>query len=300
MKNQLRISVFIILCALIPFASGCGKNAGDANKAGYTDKTLSLNGNGYDIPATVCIPEGDGRFSAVVMLHGTGSDSDEAGDAYILASHILAEKYNIASIRIDFPGCGQSSADSTLYDFDSAVSDAAAAAGYILGLDNIKKSPCGIMGWSQGGTVALLSCARHPEIFGSVVTWAGAPDLKAVGLFSDEDYKTASMTGRFDMQFAFREPLSFSKKWCDDVNDTDVLKEFSDNFNGPVLAIAGTDDTTVDPLQSADEVSASNDKRSKTHLIDHMDHTFNVFTEEDLHSLHDAINATGSFFKDTL
>ena len=31
-----------------------------------------------------------------------------------------------------------------------------------------------------------------------------------------------------------------------------------------------------------------------------MDHTFNVFTEEDLHSLYTAIDATGEFFAATL
>ena len=39
---------------------------------------------------------------------------------------------------------------------------------------------------------------------------------------------------------------------------------------------------------------------SKTYFIEGMDHTFNVFSEEDFHSLYNAVDATGEFFKATL
>ena len=39
---------------------------------------------------------------------------------------------------------------------------------------------------------------------------------------------------------------------------------------------------------------------STTHFIDGMDHTFNVFSESDLHSLNNAIDATGAYFQTNL
>ena len=101
------------------------------------------------------------------------------------------------------------------------------------------------------------------------------------------------------MNFDWREPLKVSLQWCDDVMNTDVLKEFS-AYQGPVLAIAGTNDTTVDPEWSTKIVAANTNAASKTYLIDGMDHTFNVFAEADLHSLLSAIDATGAFFAETL
>ena len=63
-----------------------------------------------------CLPAGEGPFPAVVMLHGTGSTKDEAGDGYKAAAPVLAEKYGIATIRIDFPGNGDSTAVAYYFD----------------------------------------------------------------------------------------------------------------------------------------------------------------------------------------
>ena len=102
------------------------------------------------------------------------------------------------------------------------------------------------------------------------------------------------------MEFDWRDSLNVSLQWCDDVANTDVLGEFSKGYAGPVLAIAGTDDDTVDPSWSEKIVAASRNELSRTCFIEGMDHTFNVFSEEDLHSLYEAVDATGAFFADTL
>ena len=67
-----------------------------------------------------------------------------------------------------------------------------------------------------------------------------------------------------------------------------------------MLAIAGAEDTTVDPEWSNKIVAANSNPASKTHFIEGMDHTFNVFSEEDFHSLYNAVDATGEFFAETL
>lgn len=264
----------------------------------YTEENVTIQGSDYEIPATVCIPEGDGPFPAVVMLHGTGSNRDEAGSAYKYAAPVLAEKYGIATIRIDFPGNGESTADYRQYNFKSAVADAKAAADYMASLSNIKKDAIGIMGWSQGGTNALLACAWEPDTFKSLVTWAGAPNLMGDSFVNY--YKEAMANGYFVMNFDWRDSLNVDLQWCKDVIKTDVLKEFRKHYSGPVLAIHGLDDTTVDPDYSMQIVSVSKNAKSRVSFINNMDHTFNVFTEEDLHSLYEAIDMTGAFFAETL
>ena len=255
---------------------------------GSTESVVSIPNGDHEVPATVCMPSGEGKFPVVVMLHGTGSNRDEAGNGYKMAAPVLAEKYGIATVRIDFIGSGDSTADYTGYTFESAVSDAVAAANYAKTLEQIDGEHIGVMGWSQGGTDALLCAARAADVFTSVVTWAGAPDLS--DMLTDELYEQAKANGYFVMDFDWREPLNVSLQWCEDVKNTDVLGEFEAGYTGPVLAIAGKEDTTVDPEWSNKIVAASKNPASKTCFIEGMDHTFNVFAEEDFHSLYQAVD----------
>ena len=289
------LAMMLSLCVIL----GCAALAEEGAAPGYTETIVVIGTENYGIPATVCLPAGEGPFPAVVMLHGTGSTRDEAGNGYAYAAPVLAEKYGIATIRIDFPGNGDSTADYMLYTFRSAVADAKAAADYMAALDVIDGDRIGVMGWSQGGTDALLACAWEPGTFKSLVTWAGAPDMMLDGFFAQEDYEEAKANGFFVMEFDWRENLNVSLQWCDDVANTDVLGEFAAGYTGPVLAIAGLSDDTVDPEWSSRIAAASANEASGTHFIEGMDHTFNVFTG-DLTALYDAIDATGAFFAETL
>ena len=275
----------------------CIASAALAETPGYVETVVSIDAGDHQIPATVCMPTAEGTYPAVVMLHGTGSNRDEAGGGYAYAAPVLAEKYGVATIRIDFMGNGDSTADYTGYTFESAVADAVAAAEYIAAQENIDGEHIGVMGWSQGGTDALLSASQHPEIFKAVVTWAGAPDLS--DMLPDELYAEAQKNGYFTMEFDWRDSLNVSLQWCEDVKNVNVLDVFT-GFDGPVLAIHGTEDTTVDPDWSNKIAGTSTNEASGTCFIEGMDHTFNVFTEEDLHSLYTAIDATGEFFAATL
>ena len=275
----------------------CIASAALAETPGYVETVVSIDAGDHQIPATVCMPTAEGTYTAVVMLHGTGSNRDEAGGGYAYAAPVLAEKYGVATIRIDFMGNGDSTADYTGYTFESAVADAVAAAEYMAALENIDGDHIGVMGWSQGGTDALLSAGQHPEIFKSVVTWAGAPDLS--DMLPDELYAEAQKNGYFTMEFDWRDSLNVSLQWCEDVKNVNVLDVFT-GFDSPVLAIHGTEDTTVDPDWSNKIAGTSTNEASGTCFIEGMDHTFNVFTEEDLHSLYTAIDGTGAFFSVTL
>ena len=275
----------------------CIASAALAETPGYVETVVSIDAGDHQIPATVCMPTAEGTYPAVVMLHGTGSNRDEAGGGYAYAAPVLAEKYGVATIRIDFMGNGDSTADYTGYTFASAVADAVAAAEYIAAQENIDGEHIGVMGWSQGGTDALLSAGQHPEIFKAAVTWAGAPDLS--DMLPDELYAEAQKNGYFTMEFDWRDSLNVSLQWCEDVKNVNVLDVFT-GFDSPVLAIHGTEDTTVDPDWSNKIAGTSTNEASGTCFIEGMDHTFNVFTEEDLHSLYTAIDATGEFFAMTL
>lgn len=285
----------IIVFCIVVFIQVFVITAQAENYQPFFEENVILLQENYDIPATICIPNSIGPFAAVVMLHDTGSNRNEVENAYVYAAHIFAENYNIATIRFDFPGNGESQADYLLYTFHSAVNDAKKAAEYLLTLDLIDGDRIGILGWGQGGTNALLSCAWEPEIFKSVVTWAASPEMSLDGSLSIVDYEEAKKNGYYVKKFDWRDSLEVSIDWCEDVMTIDVLNEFGTKFVGPVLAIHGKDDTIVDPEWSNKIVEASSNIDSRLYYIEGMDHTFNLFTG-DLSGLNTAIDATGEFF----
>ena len=117
---------------------------------GYTETAVSIEVPETDgipahtVPAIVTVPDGEGPFAAVVMLHGTGSDKHEAGMGYDYAAPVLA-KAGIATIRFDFMGNGESTASYADYCYSSANIDAKAAADYVAALENVNADKIGIM-----------------------------------------------------------------------------------------------------------------------------------------------------------
>jgi len=262
--------------------------------AAYTEISVMIPNIDHDIPAVICIPKGDGPFPIVVMLHGTGSDKSEAGGGYLLAAPALAEA-GIASVRFDFIGNGESTADYIDYNFTSAVDDTNIAFAYAASLPRIDGHRAGIMGWSQGGTIALLAAGQNPA-YKSVLCWAGAPDLS--GVADLEAYEIAKENGFYELTFEWRSSLKLGLQWFDEAYGTDVLQVFS-NSTAPVLAINGALDTVVDPVNAQRIVDASRNNESEVLLIEGADHTFNIFTG-DMTAFDQLIGATVDWFVKTL
>lgn len=252
------------------------------------DPTVAIGVEGQDgipahtIPGTLCAPkdtEGK-KLPAVVMLHGTGSSRDEAGGGYALAAPRMAQA-GIVTLRIDFMGSGGSTAGYMDYNYSSAGIDAKAAAGYLAALDYVDPDKIAVLGWSQGGTNALLAAADHPDTFHAVITWSGAPLLgDGTGLFGDKTFaqawEIARRDGYYEMTFDWREPLQVGARWFAEVRDTDVLARTA-GIQAPVLAINGDLDTVVAP-ENAEKIAGAA-RNGRALYIPGADHTYNIFTE---------------------
>jgi len=264
----------------------------------FTVENVLVNNGGHDIPAVVTMPTGaEGEmFPVVIMLHGTGSNKDEAGGGYLLLAPFLA-KNGIGSIRFDFMGNGDSEADYIDYSFTTAVADANRMIEYAQELPNADPSAIGIMGWSQGGTIALLTAGVNDAVV-SVVTWAGAPNLRYSSLFTEEGYAEALENGYSMLEFAWRDSLRLGLQWYEDVLNTDVLEVFSRSA-APVLAIIGGGDVVVEPETAGLIAGASSNEASEALVLEGVDHTFNIFSG-DMTAFNRLSVLTLEWFADTL
>ena len=115
-------------------------------------------------------------------------------------------KAGIATIRFDYIGNGDSTSDYIDFTYDKGVEDAMKCYEYLKTLGTIDMDHVGVMGWSQGGRLALLTAARN-EVFTSVLTWAGAYDQKGN---EEEQYAIAKENGYYEVTYDWREPLKQS------------------------------------------------------------------------------------------
>jgi len=114
--------------------------------------------------------QGDSEiFPIAILLHGFASDKDEVGGLYVKLAAQLS-KLNIASLRIDFLGCGsREKSDSSIATIDEQVSDAIASYKYVYNLPWVNKKRIGVCGFSMGAAVALIS-STSPRVNYSFMT----------------------------------------------------------------------------------------------------------------------------------
>lgn len=261
----------------------------------YTETAVAIEGNGRTVPGTLCLPVSDTPVPAVVMLHGTGSSRDEAGNGYLLTAPVLA-KAGIASLRIDFPGSGDSEAGYELYCYTAAKEDAIAAKRYLEAIPETDGERVGIMGWSQGGSDAIYIAAVTDE-FKSVVLWAGALDLSGVG--DEAMYEEARANGYAMLEYDWRDSQKLGLVWFEETYSTDLLSLVED-ITAPLLAINGEVDDTVDPASGRLIAETAPNALSDYTVIPGADHTFNIFSEPLAETLALTAGTTASWFKETL
>jgi len=265
----------------------------DVFQPAYEEADILLDAGDHLIPATVTLPLGDGNFPAVIMLHGNGSTRHEAGNAYDYAAPAMAVS-GIATIRFDYLGNGDSEGDYIDYTYDQAIADAMVCYAYLEQLGCIDMSRVGIMGWSQGGRVALLTASRN-DVFKSVCTWAGAygqkEDLSA-------EYEIAKRDGFYLVEYDWREPLKQGPAYYECAMAIDYPAAVA-AIKAPILAINGTNDTTVLPETAQAIIEAATNPESRVLLMDGASHTFEVFSG-DTTVLENLVMETINWFATTL
>jgi dienelactone hydrolase len=237
-----------------------------------TGKTVFIPGKDHEIPLALFMPEdasAEHPVPAVITIVGTGSDKESYDN---LAWYLNTA--GIACINFDVVGTGESKGDYIDYSFESAVSDANTAAAWAATIRGIDADRIGLLGWSQGGTLAILAAKNNPD-YKAVGLWAAALDLSI--LISPEMRNEAAATGKTLLDLGFRPPLSLSKRWIDEVDSTDILAAVP-LIPAPIYILAGSEDETVPPQNSRDIAAAAKNSASRLEIIDGFDHTFGAFS----------------------
>ncbi|CCB86319.1 MULTISPECIES: alpha/beta hydrolase family protein [Parachlamydia] len=118
-------------------------------------------------------------YPAILICHGFGGDKLGRNHLYLILAQLLA-KEGIATLRIDFRGCGDSEGNFNEVTFENLLSDAKASLDFLQQDTCIDQNRLGVLGRSLGGALAVL-LASHTNAFKTICLWAP--------LFTAEDWK---------------------------------------------------------------------------------------------------------------
>ena len=133
------------------------------------------------VPASMLLPSGDSSVPAVLLLHGFSSNKERMVQSVGRA----LQQRGVASLALDLPFHGErdGAGDALPYRnplalvgaWRSAVREARAAIEWLGGQPEVDGARLGVLGYSLGGFLALMTASEGPAI--RVITLAAAGDL---------------------------------------------------------------------------------------------------------------------------
>ena len=138
------------------------------------ENEISIASNGDSLSGTLCLPDPDGSFPVVLMIHGSGPlDRNEnikgqKLDVFNTIADALANA-GIASVRYDKRGCGESSGDYYSSTQLAFVNDAINWVDALHRKDFCRASKVYLLGHSEGAVIAPRVHADNPAVAGLVL-----------------------------------------------------------------------------------------------------------------------------------
>ncbi|MDI2130111.1 alpha/beta hydrolase family protein [Yinghuangia seranimata] len=259
------------------------------------ERSLTIPGDLGGIPATMATPPGDGPFPAVVLLHGTASHRDEVGGMFARLAAALAAR-GVASLRIDFAGCGASTLPQTDLTVTSEVADARTAYRWLADHDDVDAARIGVLGFSQGGMIATLLTRAEPGL-AALAWWSSGPASPFGHPFAGLAPAFAGDADPVLVDVGFAR-FTFSRTWWEEVQNMDLPAALA-AFDRPILGLAGGADTVIDIAASAAALRKAPGTDVTVTELPGADHIFNVLDPDSDQST-PVVVTTADWFADRL
>jgi len=137
---------------------------------------------GIKLGGSLTIPTGEGPFSAVVLISGSGAqDRDESIMGHkpflVLADHLT--RNGIAVLRADDRGIGKSGGNPNISTSADFATDIEAAVDFLKTRPEVDEGKIGLIGHSEGGLIAPMIASRNKDIaFIVMMAGTGVPGDK--------------------------------------------------------------------------------------------------------------------------
>ncbi len=320
MKRLTAILLSALLCLSLLTActgggessSGSGSPPGVAQPMNYKYQLDSegvtvhdewIDSRGIQIPATLTLPagqEGD-RVPLVIFSHDFLGDRSTGG-AFEEMALALAEQ-GVASITVDFSGCGDSTEDFSASSLLYMESDLKSARNYAIENAPIDSERIGLFGYGLGGRVALEMAALKDSPYTAVSLLApmtAAPEATMRSLLGDsyDTLRAQAFSEQRSAEYTGPDGVvrTLSVNWFDDIDLSQPLKNMQ-HLKGAMQVLYTPGDTVV-PQSVITQLTEASQAGSASLLVvgvPDTDHGFGL-TEEGSAPRAQVVEAVSSFF----
>lgn len=230
-------------------------------------KVTFQNSHGHKLAGVLHIPDKQGRFPAIIRIHGFMSNKDGK------SSTTFAQEFknDYVYLRFDLAGHGESQGEFDDLTMTRCIDDTKAAINFISKQEKIDKERIGIIGSSLGGAVAIYITANNPNIRAAVFL-APVSDWKKN--FNKEKWSPKKWEKTGERFFENRDTGKKKRLKYDYYKDAVSynLYQEAEKIKVPTLIIQGTQDKSI-PMETTTELVKH---LSNPHLeiIEDADHNF--------------------------
>jgi pimeloyl-ACP methyl ester carboxylesterase len=276
------------------------------------EKDITIESYGNSLSGTLCLPEGNGRFPLVIMVHGSGPlDRDENMNGQQLnvfntIAHGLVRE-GIASLRYDKRGCGKSSGDYHVTGHSDLINDAVGWFDALKQYDFCESEKIFMLGHSEGCIIAPQVSILRPTLAGLVLLCPFVDDMESIlikqAVQLQQDFEALPGMSGFIQRLLSRmmgATVTSQQKLIDKVksSDKDVIhvkfqkipakwlrelihldpRTIFSQVRCPMLLIGGEKDLQCDP-DDVDRIAELANGEVNTHVIKNLTHILR-FDEE--------------------
>lgn len=212
---------------------------------------------------------------AILLLHGFATNKNEVNNTNQQLAVCLA-RHGIASLRIDFRGYGDSAGKPEDFSISDMVNDAQRAHQFLSSMPSVNSHKVGMIGFSLGAAVALLTSERvacHSlGLLSPALTL-----LKDFTAFLGKDTiqqlsQLQNPTDSIEITLPWRK-IKISKAFYESLRDLNP-QHAAEQFNGNLFCIAGSKDFSAPNAETIVGASSSHNKACE--IIPEADHIFNT------------------------
>ena len=224
---------------------------------GYQEVSFHNEAQDIDLAGMLFLPEGDGPFPGVVIIHGAGTSKRD--NHWYLNFTTYLRNNGIAVLLPDKRGSESSEGDWRTASFHDLTTDTVAAIDYLKASHADVIAEIGVLGASQGGQVVPIVATESDVAFAINVVGSAVPFHEALQYEENHNLQEMGFLPGFSNVIAYASSWYIrnvsQREFWGPIQDYDPLPYWAE-VDVPGLVLLGDIDTNTPSQQSADRLNA--------------------------------------------